>query len=84
MTARIPMSRRTSALIALVAGPAIGAACPYIQVTIECRAEHSEACVWGKALLPVSTAISTVVIGAIVGVILFALLEWRRRSRPTQ
>jgi len=73
--------RRASAIIALVVGPIIGAACPFVQVAVECRAPASEACVWGKALLPVSVAVSTVVIGAIAAVGAFAFLEWRRRAK---
>jgi fructose-specific phosphotransferase system IIC component len=72
---------RTSAIVALILGPAIGAACPFIQVAFECRAPESEACVWGKALLPVSVTISAVLVGAVVAAALFLGLEWRRRAR---
>ena len=36
---------------------------------------------WGKALLPVSVVISTVFLGALAAAAIFAVLEWRRRSR---
>ena len=77
-------SRRTSAIVALVVGPGIGAACPFIQLALECRAPHSEACVWGKALLPVSVTVSTVVIGALVAIGIFAVLERRRRAKEAK
>ena len=74
------MKRRTSATIALVVGPVIGAAVPLIQVHAECySAPQSEACVWGKALLPVSVILSTVILGAIAAMGVFLLLDWHRR-----
>ena len=73
-------TRRRSATIALILGPVIGAVCPVIQLAVECRTPVSEACVWGKALLPVSLAVSTVMIGAIAALVLFAVLEKRRRA----
>jgi hypothetical protein len=73
--------KRVSVIVALIVGPMVGAACPFIQIAFECRAPDSEACVWGKALLPVSVTVSTVVIGAIVAVAIYAGLEWRRRVK---
>ena len=73
------MTRRTAAIIALIAGPLIGAALPVAQVAIECHvAPQSEACVWGKSLLPLTVAVSVVVIGAIAAFAIFAVLQWRR------
>ena len=72
---------RTSAIVALITGPLIGAAVPFVQLAFECRAPHSEACVWGKSLLPLGVVISGVVVGGILAVALFFLLEWRRRAR---
>jgi len=73
------MSKRKSALVALIAGPIVGALVPFIQVEIECRRPVSEACVWGKALLPVSVTVSIVFIGALAALAIFFMLEWRRR-----
>src|SRR3954465_7028420 len=79
---RRPMSNsRTSAVIALIAGPAIGVALPIVQVAFECREPHSEACVWGKALLPVGLAVSGILVGTLSAVVIYALLERRRRSK---
>ena len=66
--------------MALIGGAIVGAATPFVQVAFECRVPQSEACVWGKSLLPVSVAVSTVVVGSIVAIAIFALLEWRRRA----
>jgi hypothetical protein len=74
-------TRRTSAIIALVAGPVIGAAYPFLQLAYDCQAPVSEACVWGKALLAVSVVISIVFIGSFAAAGIFAVLEWRRRAR---
>lgn len=74
-------TRRTSAIIALIAGPAIGGAYPFIQLAIDCRMPASEACVWGKALMPVSLAISVPLLGSIAAIVVYAALEWRRRTR---
>ena len=75
------MTRRGSAIVALIVGLSFGAACPFIQVAFECREAASEACVWGKALLPVSVAVSTVFIGSIAAFAIFLALERLRRAR---
>ena len=74
-------SRRTSAIIALIAGPVVGVAYPFVQLAIDCRLPESEACVWGKALMPVSLAVSVPLLGAVAAIVVFAVLEWRRRAR---
>lgn len=74
-------TRRASAITALILGAIVGVAYPFIQLAYDCRAPQSEACVWGKALLPVSIAVSTVFIGAIAAFAIFAILEWRRRGK---
>jgi hypothetical protein len=73
------MSRRSSVLIAVVLGPLLGAGLPFIDLALDCRRPHSEACVWGKSLLPVSITVSTVVFGTLFAVALYFALEWRRR-----
>ena len=74
-------SRRRSALVALILGPAIGAAYPLVQLAFDCRAPQSEACVWGKSLLPLTIAVSSVILGALFAAAIFAALEWRRRRK---
>lgn len=78
------LKRRTSAIIALVLGPILGAVYPFVQNVVDCRAPQSEACVWGKALMPVAVILSTVILGAIFAAVIFAALEWRRRSEGGQ
>lgn len=70
-----------SLLIALVVGTVVGAALPLIELAFDCRDPHSEACVWGHSLLPVSVTISTVVIGGLVAAAVFVFLEWRRSGK---
>ena len=77
-------SRRTSAIIALVVGPIAGAAYPFVQLALDCRAPQSEACVWGKSLLPFTLAISVPLLGAVVSIAVFVLLEWRRKAQEDE
>ena len=74
-------TRRKSAAAALIIGPVVGVAYPFIQVAVDCREPASEACVWGKALLPLSVAVSVVILGALASMCVFAVLEWRRRAK---
>ena len=73
------MTRRGNAILALALGFPAGAALPFVQVYLECRAAASEACVWGKALLPVTVSISAVFVGAFIALAIFGVLESRRR-----
>jgi len=72
------VSRRANAIVSLVAGFAIGVSLPFVQTWLACGAPASEACVWGKALLPVTVSISAVLFGAIISLALFIVLESRR------
>lgn len=74
-------TRRASTITALVAGLAAGALYPLIETAISCRAPDSEACVWGKALLPLEIAVSAFVVGIPLAIVVFLALEWRRRGR---
>lgn len=74
-------TRRRSAAIALIAGPIGGAAYPLLELAYNCRAPQSEACVWGKSLLPLTIAVSAVVLGALLAAAIFGVLEWRRRAK---
>ena len=76
------MSRRANAIVSLVLGLAAGVALPFLQVSMECRTPQSEACVWGKSLLPVTVSISAVFVGAFVAMALFGILEARRPPEP--
>jgi MFS family permease len=69
--------RARKILTAAVIGVAAGAALPFIDVAIACRAPESEACVWGKAYLPLSLGISIAIIGSAVAMLVYALLAWR-------
>jgi hypothetical protein len=72
--------RARKILSAAVIGLAVGAALPFIDVAVACRAPESEACVWGKAYLPLSLGISIAVIGSVVSVLVYAVLA-RRSGR---
>lgn len=66
---------------ALVVGPCVGALYPLIETALACRAPDSEACVWGKALLPLEVSVSAFVVGIPVAIATFLVLEWRRRAK---
>lgn len=64
-------------MIACVIGLAAGAAYPFIDLALSCRAPQSEACVWGKSLLPFTLAISIPLLGGIVAAVAYAFQAWR-------
>jgi len=74
-------SRRSSLLIALAIGLFVGVAYPFVDLGLACRAPTSEACVWGKAYLPLTLGVSVVLLGGVVAALLYALLMWKRRSQ---
>lgn len=65
----------------VVASLALAAATPWIQVQIACRDPVSEACVWGKAYLPLSTALSIVVLTPLFIGLLWGIETGLRRLR---
>ena len=78
----ITRSRLWRAGIALVAGLAE----PILEVAWKCRAPHesSEACVWGRSLMPLGRIIGLVLIAPLVfGALTLCMYAWRAwRSRP--
>ena len=73
------LSRRFSLLIALALGFLAGIAYPLIDLALACRTPTSEACVWGKAYLPLTLGASLVIVGGIVTVLAYILLARKRR-----
>ena len=73
------LSRRFPFLTALCIGLIVGAGYPFVDVGLACRTPTSEACVWGKAYLPLTLSVSVVVLGGVVTGVLYAVLIWRRR-----
>lgn len=71
-------SRRSVLLTALAAGLIAGVGYPLVDVALACRAPVSEACVWGKAYLPLTLGLSVVIVGGSVTGLLYAVLMWRR------
>lgn len=74
--------RRAPLLMALGAGVAAGVGYPLLDLAGVCREPVSEACVWGRAYLPLVLAVSLVVVGGTVAGLLFGILAWRRRRAP--
>lgn len=71
--------RRFPFLTALCAGLIVGVGYPFVDVGLACRTPSSEACVWGKAYLPLTLGVSVVVLGGAITGLLYVVLTWRRR-----
>lgn len=76
------LSLRSPFLTALSAGLIAGVGYPIVDLALACRAPTSEACVWGKALFPLTLGVSAVVLGGVATAVLYAVLVRRRRRRP--
>jgi hypothetical protein len=74
-------SRAAAAWIAVASGLTAGAGYPLIELVFACRVPLSEACVWGKAYLPVALAMSLVLLGGLVAGLVYAWLRWWQTSR---
>jgi len=59
------MTRRRRLAIAALCGLGAGIAYPLVDLAFACRIAASEACVWGKAYLPLTFALSTVLLGPV-------------------
>lgn len=61
----------------------VGIAFPNLEVAWNCRAGEafSEACVWGRAYLPLMRWVEPVIVAPIVFLILTLWAWWRRRAR---
>ena len=68
-------------LTALSVGLVVGVGYPLVDVGLACRVPTSEACVWGKAYLPLTLGISVVILGGVVTGLLYAVLMWRHRRQ---
>ena len=69
-------------LARLLASAAIAAAMPWFEVRLTCyRNPFSEACVWGKAYLPLSTGVSAVALTPLIFLILGLIERGVRRLR---
>jgi len=71
-------SPRISFLVAIAAGLVAGVGYPFVDLALACRAPVSEACVWGKAYLPLTLGLSLVLVSACVAGLTYAALAcWR-------
>lgn len=71
------MTPRHRVFVALAIGLAAGVAYPLLDLALACRVPVSEACVWGKAYLPLTFAISVPAVGAVVAWVVHAVLVAR-------
>jgi hypothetical protein len=71
-------------LICITIALAVGLAEPYVEVAWKCRAgyETSEACVWGRSLLPLGRIAGLLIVApATFGLLAIVRYVWRQR-RP--
>lgn len=73
-------SRRASLLFALEAGLIVGVTYPFVDLGLTCRSPVTDACLWGKAFLPLTLGASIFLLGGIVTGLFYAVLMWRYRS----
>jgi hypothetical protein len=74
-------SRRSSLLIALAIGLLVGLIYPVVDLGVACRKPTSEACVWGKAYLPLTLGASVMLLGGVVTALVYAALAWLRHRQ---
>ena len=75
-------SRRPAFIAAGLVGLTLGVGVPLGELWRACRAPASEACVWGKALLPVSLSVGAA-LGLPAALVAFLVVRaWQRRGRP--
>ena len=67
---------------ALALGLLAGIGYPLIDLAVACREPVSEACVWGKAYLPLTLGLSLFLAGGGVSVLAYLLLSRKGQSRP--
>lgn len=66
---------------ALALGLIAGMAYPFIDLALACRAPTSEACVWGKAYLPLTLGLSLVIVGGVVAILTYLFLARKRHRK---
>jgi NhaP-type Na+/H+ or K+/H+ antiporter len=71
--------RREALVVGLAIGALTGIGAPFVELWRDCRSPESEACVWGRALLPVTLGVG-VIVGLVVGVAAYAVMRWWQRS----
>ena len=75
--------RRIHFVIALSVGVVVAMAYAGVEVVLACRKPSSEACVWGKAYLPLALALYSLIIGGPVTALVYAVLRgWNAVRRP--
>ena len=72
--------RAAAAWIAVASGLTAGAGYPLVELLVACRVPLSEPCVWGRAYLPMTLAMSLVLLGGLVAGLVYAWLRWWQTS----
>ena len=83
VTTRTPAatpSRRAALAAALALGTLLAVGIPGGELWLDCRVPDSEACIWGKALWPVSFALGALVGSITTAVTYLAMRAWQKRA----
>lgn len=73
-------SHRSSLLVAIGNGLLVGVTYPFVDLGLTCRVPVTDACVWGKAFLPLTLGASILLLGGMVTALLYGFLVWKGRS----
>jgi hypothetical protein len=74
------LSPRASVIVAILVGIVVGVSYPYVDLALACREAASEACVWGKAYLPLTLGLSLLVVGGVTAGLVYAVFAYRRKN----
>jgi hypothetical protein len=76
-------TRLAHALTGLATGGLLALGLPLLDLWRDCRAPSSEACVWGRAYLPLTLALGGAIAVVIAVVVYLGLRAWAARRGPT-
>lgn len=76
-------TRARRLLTAAAIGLLVGIGYPMFDLWRHCRVPHSEECVWGRALLPLSLGVGTVV-ALVIAAVAYSLLRTRARRQDSE
>ena len=74
-------TEKRNIVVAMAVGLVVATAYPLVDLALSCRAPQSEACVWGKAYLPLTFGLSIPIVGTLAAAVTYALIAWVARRK---